>query len=64
VNVHFIPLPMMSYYKKSGYRIEDYPVSYFNYSREITLPVYYDLTDEQVRTVIAAVVKAVRAVTG
>jgi dTDP-4-amino-4,6-dideoxygalactose transaminase len=64
VNVHFIPLPMMSYYKNKGYRIEDYPVSYDNYSREITLPVYYDLTDIQVQTVITAVIKAVQSVIG
>ncbi len=64
VNVHFIPLPMMSYYKNAGYNIENYPVSYNNYSREITLPVYYDLGDDQVKTVIAAVVNAVQAIVG
>ena len=64
VNVHFIPLPMMSYYKNAGYNIENYPVSYNNYSREITLPVYYDLGDDQVKTVIAAVVDAVQAIVG
>jgi dTDP-4-amino-4,6-dideoxygalactose transaminase len=62
VNVHFVPLPMMSYYREAGYRIEDYPVTYDNYSREITLPVYYDLTDEMVDTVVKAVVASVEAV--
>lgn len=55
VNVHFIPLPMLTAYKNMGYNIADYPVSYDNYSREISLPVYYDLTDEQVQQVIEAV---------
>ena len=41
-----------------------YPVAYDNYSREITLPVYYDLTDEQVAQVIAAVKKAADKVVG
>jgi dTDP-4-amino-4,6-dideoxygalactose transaminase len=59
VNVHFIPLPMMTYYKNSGYDITKYPVSYDNYSRVISLPVYYDLTDEQVQTVINTVVESV-----
>jgi dTDP-4-amino-4,6-dideoxygalactose transaminase len=59
VNVHFIPLPMMTYYKSQGYNIEDYPSTYHNYSREISLPVYYDLTDEMVMEVIRAVVNAV-----
>lgn len=55
VNVHFIPLAMLTAYKNMGYKIEDYPTTYDNYSREISLPVYYNLTDEQVATVIAAV---------
>ncbi len=59
VNVHFVPLPMMTLYKNMGYNINDYPVSFNNYSREISLPVYYDLTDEQVDIVVKAVVKAV-----
>ncbi len=60
VNVHFVPLPMMSYYKKLGYKIEDYPKAFNNYSREISLPVYYDLTDENVQTVINAIADAVQ----
>lgn len=59
VNVHFIPLPLLSFYRNAGYRMEDYPVAYDNYSREISLPVYFGLTDEQVQTVIAAVFEAV-----
>ena len=58
VNVHFIPLPLLTCYKSRGYNITDYPVAYDNFSREISLPVYYDLTDEQVETVIAAVKNA------
>ena len=59
VNVHFIPLPLLSFYKNNGYDIQHYPTTYDNYSREISLPVYYDLTDEQVQTVIQAVQQAV-----
>jgi dTDP-4-amino-4,6-dideoxygalactose transaminase len=62
VNVHFIPVPMMSYYKGIGYNIENYPQSYANYSCEISLPVYYDLTDEDVETVVNAVVFATNKV--
>ncbi|MDD4603676.1 MAG: DegT/DnrJ/EryC1/StrS family aminotransferase [Bacteroidales bacterium] len=62
VNVHFVPLPMMTYYRNAGYNIQDYPVSYDNYSREISLPVYYDLTDEMVDTVVSAVVESVNSV--
>ncbi len=59
VNVHYLPLPMLSFYKNEGYNIADYPVTYRNYACEITLPVYYDLTSEQVETVINAVINAV-----
>ena len=62
VNVHFVPLPMMTWYKKEGYAMTDYPVAYDNYSREISLPVYYDLTDEMVKTVIGAVAGAVEKI--
>jgi dTDP-4-amino-4,6-dideoxygalactose transaminase len=51
VNVHFIPLPMLSFYKNCGYNIQEFPVAYDNYAREISLPVYYDLTDEQVERI-------------
>ena len=61
VNVHFIPVPMMSFYKEQGYSIANYPVTYYNFSREISLPVYIDLTNEQVQIVINAVVSAVES---
>ena len=60
VNVHFIPLPMMTYYRNAGYDIKSFPVSYNNFSREITLPVYYDLTDDMVATIIKAVIDSVK----
>ena len=62
VNVHFIPVPMMSFYKRSGYNIKNYPIAYNNYSREISLPVFYDLTEEQIKTVVEAVVNAVKQI--
>jgi len=64
VNVHFIPLPMLTFYKESGYNIADFPKSYENYSRVISLPVYYDLTDEQVATVTEAVADSVEEIIG
>jgi dTDP-4-amino-4,6-dideoxygalactose transaminase len=59
VNVHFIPVPMMSFYKSLGYDIKNYPAAYDNYSREISLPVFYDLSDEDADLVISTVIKAV-----
>ncbi len=62
VNVHFQPLPLLSFYKNLGYRIEDFPVAYDNYSREISLPVFYDLSDTNIDTVVKAVVASVETV--
>ena len=64
VNVHFIPVPMMSFYKKQGYDVKNYPVTFDNYSREISLPVFYDLSDEMVSKVIEAVINSVEKVIG
>ena len=58
VNVHFIPMPLLTLFKNLGYRIEDYPVSYDNYSREISLPIYPQLTDEQIDYICSSVEKA------
>lgn len=64
VNVHFQPLPILTAYKSRGYKMEDYPESWNKYANEITLPVYFDLTDEQVAVVIDAVKQAVKQVLG
>ncbi len=62
VNVHFIPVPMMSFYTGLGYNINNYPTTLDNYSREISLPIYYDLTDEQVETIVNSVIQSVQKV--
>jgi dTDP-4-amino-4,6-dideoxygalactose transaminase len=59
VNVHFLPLPILTAYKKRGYRMEDYPETWNKYHNEISLPVYYDLSDANVQMVIDAVKNAV-----
>lgn len=59
VNVHFQPLPLFSFYKDAGYKMEDYPNAFNNYQKEISLPVYYNLTDDEVKTVIETVKTAV-----
>lgn len=55
VNVHFIPVPMMSFYRNMGYDIKNYPVTYNNYAREISLPVFFGMSLEQVQAVIDGV---------
>ena len=62
VNVHFQPLPLLTAYKDRGYRMEDYPESFNKYQNVITLPVYYDLTDENLADVVDAVVRSVEEI--
>lgn len=64
VNVHFQPLPLLTAYKERGYSIDDYPEAYLKYAAEISLPVYYNLSDDQVNTVISAVKNSVKLVLG
>lgn len=59
VNVHFQPLPLLSVFKNMGYKMADYPTAYDNYSREISLPVWYGLDEKLTDQVINAVKKAV-----
>jgi len=64
VNVHFIPLPMLTLFREKGYRISDFPVSYAKFSTEITLPVYPQLTDAEIDYVVSTLAAAYNAVTG
>jgi len=58
VNVHFKPLPLFTYFAELGYDIADFPSSYDQYSRVITLPIYPQLTSEQMDRVVECVVYA------
>jgi dTDP-4-amino-4,6-dideoxygalactose transaminase len=58
VNVHFVPMPMLTAFKNLGYKIDDFPVAYDNYSREISLPIYPQLTDSQIDFICESVENA------
>lgn len=62
VNVHFIPMPMLTVFKNLGYKIEDYPVAFDNYSREISLPIYPQLKNEQIDYICEAVLASYKKV--
>lgn len=64
VNVHFIPMPMLTIFKNAGYDINNYPKTYELYSGEISLPVYPQLTDEECSFICEAVISSVEQVTG
>lgn len=58
VNVHFVPLPLLSCYKELGYKMEDFPVAYNNFSTEISLPLFYGITAEQQEMVVDTLIQA------
>lgn len=62
VNVHYIPMAMLTLFKNRGYRIADYPNTYRLYSNEISLPIYNNLSPEQLRIVVDTVAEAYYAV--
>jgi len=52
--VHYIPVTAHPHYRRLGFRPEDCPVALEYYEQALTLPLYYDLTDEQQQFVIAS----------
>ena len=61
VNVHFQPLPLLSLFKSYGYKIEDYPNAYNNYKAEISLPIYPQLTQEELDYIVSTISNAVES---
>ena len=59
VNVHYKPLPLLTFYKNLNYKIEDFPQSNRNYEHEISLPVFYDLTNQQAEYVVENLIRIV-----
>ena len=62
VNVHYIPLPMLSYFKGIGLDILDYPSSYNLYKNEISLPIYNNLSLDSVKFVCLNLVNIVNEI--
>ena len=60
-SVHFIPLHVHPYYRRTyGYAPEDLPVANLQYEREISLPIYPDLTDGDVDYVVERLAEILR----
>lgn len=62
VNVHFIPMPMLTLFKNLGFKMEDYPTTYANFACEISLPIYPQLTTEQVNYIVDSIHNAYQQV--
>ncbi|MEO8036783.1 MAG: DegT/DnrJ/EryC1/StrS family aminotransferase [Acidobacteriota bacterium] len=61
-SVHFIPLHSHPYYRETyGTTAESLPVAWREYLREVSLPVFSKMTDDDVSDVIEAVLEVLRA---
>ena len=58
-NVHFQPLPLLTAYKKLGFKIEDYPNAYSQYKNEISLPLHDFLTEDDVKYICEYIKKLI-----
>jgi perosamine synthetase len=57
VNVHYIPVPWMSYYAKLGYVKGSWPVAEAEYERIISIPLFPSMTNEDAADVVSALYK-------
>jgi len=62
VNVHYKPLPLLTFYNNLGYNIQSYPKAKQLWECEISLPVYYSLTHEDLKKVVNAVSTSVNKI--
>jgi UDP-4-amino-4,6-dideoxy-N-acetyl-beta-L-altrosamine transaminase len=51
--VHYIPVPAHPYYRNLGFKPENYPNALNYYKEALSIPLFYDLTDEQQHYVIS-----------
>ena len=49
VNIHYIPIHTQPYFKNLGFKLGDFPVAEKYYSRTLTLPMFPDLTNGQIK---------------
>lgn len=54
LNLHYIPVHRQPYYEKLGFRQGDFPQSEKYYEEAFTLPLYYDLTNDEQDEIIRA----------
>ena len=58
LQVHYIPIHLQPYYKKNfNYRNGDFPFAENFYKKEVSLPIYYSLTNLQIYKVIKLIKK-------
>ena len=62
VNVHFVPLPMLTIFKNMGFNINNFPNAYQLFENEISLPIYPQLEIEDCKRICHTVLQAVEEI--
>lgn len=60
VNVHYIPVHLQPYYRRMGFKPNDFPAAENYYTHAISLPLYAGLSDGQQDEVVAVLRKALQ----
>lgn len=60
VNVHYIPVHLQPLYKRLGFAEGDFPEAEKYYWQAMSIPLYFDLTEQQQDRVVNALAKAIR----
>ncbi len=58
VNVHYIPMPLLTLFSELGYKISDYPNTLKLYSNEISLPVYNNISVDNLRYICKVILES------
>ncbi len=56
-HVHYIPIHLQPYYQNLGFKMGDFPAAERYYQRSITLPLYTQLTAEELQQVVTTLGK-------
>lgn len=59
VNLHYIPVHTQPYYQKMGFNLGDFPAAEEYYSRAISIPMFYDLSNEMQSYVVDTIKRVV-----
>jgi UDP-4-amino-4,6-dideoxy-N-acetyl-beta-L-altrosamine transaminase len=52
--VHYIPVPAQPHYRRLGFKPEDYPNAAAYYAQALSIPLFYELNDQQQGDIITA----------
>lgn len=62
IGLHYIPLHLMEYYKrKYEFKVFDFPIALESYQKVMSLPIYPQMSDEDISAVCEAVSKVAKA---